>query len=66
MPLGLPAGTRMAESRRAMLRHYTISFLVGRACLLRFKAAPARVLEAELALLEETLVRELRPERPTR
>jgi AcrR family transcriptional regulator len=56
----------LSRTRRATLRHYTISFLVGRACLLRFKAAPARVLEAELALLEETLVRELRPERPTR
>ena len=56
----------LSVARRATLQHYTISFLVGRASLLRFKAAPARVLDAQLVLLEETLVRELRPGRTTR
>jgi len=56
----------LSATRRATLQHYTISFLVGRASLLRFKAAPARVLDAQLVLLEETLVRELRPGRTAR
>jgi len=56
----------LSLTRRAALQHYTISFLVGRASLLRFKAVPARVLDAQLVLLEETLVRELRPERTPR
>lgn len=56
----------LSATRRASLQHFTISFLVGRASLLRFKAVPARVLDAQLELLAETLVRELRPERPPR
>jgi len=56
----------LSLTRRAALQHFTISFLVGRASLVRFKPVPARVLDAQLELLAETLVRELRPERSAR
>ena len=54
----------LSLTRRASLQHFTISFLVGRASLVRFKPVPARVLDAQLELLDaRRCVRELRPER---
>ncbi len=50
----------LSRQRRITLQHYTISCLTGLAALLRFQAPSARVLADELALLEHTLVRELR------
>jgi len=52
----------LPRRRRIALQHYTISCLTGLAALLRFQAPSARVLADELALLEDTLVRELRHE----
>ncbi len=52
----------LSATRRASLQHFTISFLVGRASLGRFKPMPARVLDDQLELLARTLVRELRAE----
>lgn len=49
-----------SRRRRVTLQHYTISCLAGLAAVLRFEAPPGRVLGDELALLEDTLVRELR------
>jgi AcrR family transcriptional regulator len=56
----------LSATQRASLQHFTISFLVGRASLVRFKPVPARVLDAQLELLTETLVRALRTQGATR
>ena len=52
-------GAEGLRGRRIALQHYTISALTGLALLLRFEAPSAEVRERELALLKETLVREL-------
>jgi len=49
----------LARSKRIALQHYTVSVLTGLASLLRFEAPSAKVVELELGLLKETLVREL-------
>jgi AcrR family transcriptional regulator len=48
-----------SRRRRIALQHYTVSVLAGLASLLRFESPSAVVLETELGLLKETLVREL-------
>ena len=50
----------LSRRRRLTLQHYTISCLAGLAAVLRFETPPKRVLGDELALLKDTLVRELR------
>jgi AcrR family transcriptional regulator len=57
---GIFADAPLSKRRRVTLQHYTIACLTGLASLLRFQAPSPRVLEDELRLLEETLVRELR------
>ena len=53
-------GDAAASRRRTrMLQHYTLSVLSGLACMAMIEGAPPRFQEAELALLKETLVREL-------
>jgi AcrR family transcriptional regulator len=47
------------RARRLALQHYTISVLAGIASLLRFESPSPAVLELELELLKDTLVREL-------
>ena len=56
----------LSPTRRVSLQHFTISLLVGRASLARFKPMPARVLDDQLELLARTLERELGPEGATR
>ncbi len=50
----------LSRRRRLTLQHYTISCLSGLAALLRFETPSKRVLDDELALLKDTLTRELR------
>jgi AcrR family transcriptional regulator len=50
---------RIPRRRQGELQHYTISVLSGLASTLLLEGRGARLREAELALLEETLVREL-------
>ena len=50
----------LSRRRRITLQHYTISCLTGLASLLRFQAPSTPVLADELALLKDTLLRELR------
>jgi AcrR family transcriptional regulator len=50
----------LSPRRRLTLQHYTISCLAGLAAVLRFESPPKRVLGDELALLKDTLARELR------
>jgi AcrR family transcriptional regulator len=47
------------RARRGALQHYTIAVLTGLAATRALEGPEARVREAELALLEDTLVREL-------
>ena len=54
------ADSHLSRRRRVTLQHYTISCLTGLASLLRFQPPSAAVLADELALLKDTLVRELR------
>jgi AcrR family transcriptional regulator len=48
-----------ARARRGALQHYTIAVLTGLASTVALEGPDARVREAELALLEDTLLREL-------
>jgi AcrR family transcriptional regulator len=48
-----------ARARRGALPHYTIAVLTGLASTVALEGPGARVREAELALLEDTLLREL-------
>ena len=50
---------QLSHGRRIALQHYTISVLSGLASMLRFQAPSAAVLQIELDLLKDTLVREL-------
>lgn len=50
----------LSRRRRLTLQHYTISCLSGLAAVLRFESPSKRVLDDELALLKDTLTRELR------
>ena len=50
----------LSRRRRVTLQHYTISCLAGLAAVLRFETPPRRMLSDELALLKDTLTRELR------
>lgn len=52
--------THLSRRRRVTLQHYTISCLAGLAAVLRFETPPRRMLGEELALLKDTLTRELR------
>lgn len=48
-----------SRRRRIALQHYTVSVLAGLASLLRFGSPSQTVLDTELGLLKDTLVREL-------
>jgi AcrR family transcriptional regulator len=48
-----------SRRRRIALQHYTVSVLAGLASLLRFETPSQAVLDTELGLLKDTLVREL-------
>jgi AcrR family transcriptional regulator len=48
-----------SRARRGALQHYTIAVLTGLASTVALEGPGARVREAELALLEDTLLREL-------
>lgn len=50
---------RAPRRRRNVLQHYTIAVLTGLASLLTLEGGEARIREAELDLLRDTLVREL-------
>lgn len=54
------ADAHLSRRRRVTLQHYTISCLAGLAAVLRFETPPRRMLGDELALLKDTLARELR------
>jgi AcrR family transcriptional regulator len=49
-----------SRGRRGALQHYTIAVLTGLASTIALEGPGARVRDAELALLEDTIVRELR------
>lgn len=51
---------QLSRRRSGVLQHYTISVLSGLATMLRLEGGDARLREAELDLLRDTLVRELR------
>src|SRR5690606_2927913 len=53
------ADAPIARARHGLLQHYTIAVLSGLASPLLLEGPGARVREAELALLADTLVREL-------
>ena len=48
-----------SRRKRIALQHYTVSVLAGLASLLRFESPSAVVLDTELRLLKDTLLREL-------
>ena len=49
----------LSRSRHGVLQHYTIAVLSGLATVLTLEGGAARIREAELGLLRDTLVREL-------
>jgi AcrR family transcriptional regulator len=55
------ADTRLPRGRHYLLQHYTISVLSGLAATLMLEGPGAELQPTELALLEDTLARELAP-----